>query len=435
LPAGAPFLPLTGGTVTGNVNLWPTGNGQVNIGLNHVYTGAGSASLWTNVTQQGSITDNGTPYSVLTVVQDSVDATGAQGGGLSLIRNAINLEAGARGGRTAFGIDFRQNGATNINAIGQYYVALSAYATASYSAGGTSGAPLGILFGAVDSALLRTGATFWDGVCGYELDVGAQSGASVAYKQGMKVVLWNTDAVAGSQGADFCYSMNAMSGFTGPGWNVGYCFGSPDGVWPINPTSGTLIGTVPTALGGVAYAAMHGVDFSAVTFSQDAFKSNNFRVDGAGNIASGQLFATGGTLSGGLHFGATVAPGGPTDLSRHIELYGGGYAGFSITSNQMNYVISAAGGAHVFYVGGATPGYVGSDGINNMAIGHTYVAAGSFTQVTVGSTTGPTWTTGSGVPSSTQPVGSLYSRVSTWAAGATLYVSKGAGAWTAVASV
>jgi parallel beta-helix repeat protein len=55
--------------------------------------------------------------------------------------------------------------------------------------------------------------------------------------------------------------------------------------------------------------------------------------------------------------------------------------------------------------------------------------------VRCGGATGPSWTTGSAVPSSVQPVGSLYSRVSTWSAGATLYVSKGAGAWTAVASV
>jgi hypothetical protein len=159
-------------------------------------------------------------------------------------------------------------------------------------------------------------------------------------------------------------------------------------------------------------------------------------VSGAGfaTLLSSYLPLAGGTLSGGLHFGATVAPGGPTDLSRHIELYGGGYAGLSITSNQLNYVISAGGGTHVFYVGGSTPGYVGSDGLNNMAIGNTYVAPGSFTQVKVGSTTGPTWTTGSGVPSSTQPVGSLYSRVG-GAVGATLYVSRGAGTWAAVAGV
>jgi hypothetical protein len=47
---------------------------------------------------------------------------------------------------------------------------------------------------------------------------------------------------------------------------------------------------------------------------------------------------------------------------------------------------------------------------------------------------GPTWTTGTAAPSSTQPVGSLYSRVG-GAVGATLYVSRGGGTWAAVAGV
>jgi hypothetical protein len=52
----------------------------------------------------------------------------------------------------------------------------------------------------------------------------------------------------------------------------------------------------------------------------------------------------------------------------------------------------------------------------------------------IGSSSGPTWTTGSAAPSSIQPVGSLYSRIG-GALGATLYVSRGAGTWAAVAGV
>lgn len=47
---------------------------------------------------------------------------------------------------------------------------------------------------------------------------------------------------------------------------------------------------------------------------------------------------------------------------------------------------------------------------------------------------GPTWTTGAGAPSGTQPVGSIYSNTS-GAAGARLYVSAGGGTWTAIAGV
>jgi hypothetical protein len=49
-------------------------------------------------------------------------------------------------------------------------------------------------------------------------------------------------------------------------------------------------------------------------------------------------------------------------------------------------------------------------------------------------TAGPTITSGIGVPSSTQPKGSLYMRTG-GAVGSTLYVSQGAGTWNAVAGV
>jgi hypothetical protein len=51
-----------------------------------------------------------------------------------------------------------------------------------------------------------------------------------------------------------------------------------------------------------------------------------------------------------------------------------------------------------------------------------------------GATASPDWTSGSGAPGATKPVGSLYSRVG-GAVGATLYVSRGAGVWAAVAGV
>jgi hypothetical protein len=51
-----------------------------------------------------------------------------------------------------------------------------------------------------------------------------------------------------------------------------------------------------------------------------------------------------------------------------------------------------------------------------------------------GATASPDWTSGAGAPAATKPVGSLYSRVG-GAVGATLYVSRGAGVWAAVAGV
>jgi hypothetical protein len=48
--------------------------------------------------------------------------------------------------------------------------------------------------------------------------------------------------------------------------------------------------------------------------------------------------------------------------------------------------------------------------------------------------TAPSWTHGTGAPTATQPLGSLYSR-DDGGVGSTLYVSRGSGTWNAVAGV
>jgi hypothetical protein len=57
-----------------------------------------------------------------------------------------------------------------------------------------------------------------------------------------------------------------------------------------------------------------------------------------------------------------------------------------------------------------------------------------FVSYRSGTASGPTWTSGTGAPASTQPLGSLYSRTD-GTVGATLYVSRGAGTWLPVAAV
>jgi|SRR5882672_11052521 len=51
-----------------------------------------------------------------------------------------------------------------------------------------------------------------------------------------------------------------------------------------------------------------------------------------------------------------------------------------------------------------------------------------------GATANPEWTSGAGVPIAVKPVGSLYSNT-TGGVGTTLYVSRGAGTWLAIAGV
>ena len=64
----------------------------------------------------------------------------------------------------------------------------------------------------------------------------------------------------------------------------------------------------------------------------------------AGDAA--RLPLAGGTMSGGVHFGSAVAPGGTADLSRHLDLNGGTF-GFSITSARLNMVVPAGSSAWI----------------------------------------------------------------------------------------
>lgn len=76
-----------------------------------------------------------------------------------------------------------------------------------------------------------------------------------------------------------------------------------------------------------------------------------------------------------------------------------------------------------------------ASGLVTIPLANLIVGVGVFAQSFILTGGGaPTWTQGSGVPASTQPKGSLYSRTG-GGVGSTLYVSQGAGTWNAVAAV
>jgi hypothetical protein len=148
-----------------------------------------------------------------------------------------------------------------------------------------------------------------------------------------------------------------------------------------------------------------------------------------GMTASGGV--TGHVACGGVSLGSQLVSG-RNDFSKHLAIYGNTYGINQLTSGNMNIGFA---GALEFSQGTSFLGYIDNTGLNYMAIGTAGASTGVFTSVTTGGTpTGPSWTTGSAAPAATAPVGSLYSRVG-GAVGATLYVSRGAGTWAAVAGV
>jgi len=136
------------------------------------------------------------------------------------------------------------------------------------------------------------------------------------------------------------------------------------------------------------------------------------------------------TYGAGVSFGNSVAASN-SDLSRHLSL-GGSVYGINYTSGRMN-IVSAGAVWHVTSAG-VDIGSITATGLNAFPIGATTPAAGTFTTVKTGSTTGPTWTTGTAVPSAAEPIGSLYSKTN-GTVGATLYVRSTGSVWTPIAGV
>jgi hypothetical protein len=444
------FLPITGGTVTGSVTIgadkpncinimggaagqpaqitttgpWaditinPALNGTFHQLMWHQFPSASNAAIlakWDYIMQGTTPAGQSNMAEMHSVNSDVVDATATSG--LSYFNFAGGPGAGAKGGRTGFGMSFIQAAATTMTS-GQFYVAGAFWATASYPSG------TGSLFAKNDSVLLKTGATGWEEVCGYELNIGVQTGASCNYKHGMTIVTWDTDAVTGSGGKDAAFSIAAAAA-SPVGWNYGFAFNTASGYWPMKST-GTMIGTVVGSGGGPAYQAAWGIDFSQVAFSGGLIRGPGFSVSG-----TGQTTTNGVVSNGGIDLGAVDASSG-TDLTRHIALRTG-QSGFNVQGGTLNHV---AQGGHNYYVGGSFMGQIGANGLNYCQIGQAAggESNGAFVKIAVGSATGPTWTTGSAAPAATAPVGSIYSRVG-GAVGATLYVSRGAGAWNPVAGV
>ena len=181
--------------------------------------------------------------------------------------------------------------------LGEYIIAGVLQATANSNAGGTAIATNGSVFGTNVIAQIKTGATYFNTVIGTEIDIVAKE--AVLDKIGLALVPWVGDTTSGSRtDALLVFGRNASSSV---GMDYGAVFGSPLGWWPIKST-GTLIGAPYTENAslppGPAKQAAYGIDFSPVTFSSGAFRSNGFLVDGSGNITTGSSLANYLTLTG-----------------------------------------------------------------------------------------------------------------------------------------
>jgi hypothetical protein len=201
--------------------------------------------------------------------------------------------ASMTGNRTALNTAINQlaqtgNGPSGI--VGNYVASVNT-AYGNFPDNGTascnSGAPQfcrGALFGGTSTVELHTGALYWSGVTGLEVNVNFYAGASAWGKTGIQISGSSTDV---NQGLGYDAGLAFYNqGATGNTWRNGIRFDDLAGTgvahFPISST-GTII-----YAGAASSPVANGIDFSNLSaISGCAFKSpGNFCVDGTGQLTS-----------------------------------------------------------------------------------------------------------------------------------------------------
>lgn len=200
------------------------------------------------------------------------------------------------GGRQGAQVSATLTAPTSASNPNRNYVAGTFIADAQSSDNGTNtgAGAQGAMFSMNPVAKLSAGATNWLELSGGEVDIGMDSTASTKYMIGWSIV---GGYQGGQNGAGTATAMGAgvsVSAVVPQTFDAAYIITDLNSGWPIK-TSGTLqrafiTGSTPTVA--------NGTDWSAVTFSGFAFKSNGFSVNGAGVVhAAGLDLALSGTGS------------------------------------------------------------------------------------------------------------------------------------------
>lgn len=294
-------------------------------GISTSWTGSTSPTGFASVRQ--TISATGTPTSGLAAFNYlAVSSDQINGDNLSNTANALRIDHNMGGGAAKGGrIGIVYNGLVNgtfgdTPANSPQFTAVASWFTANSNIGGianTLAASSGVLFGGYDQVILATGATFWRGVNGREIDVSVQTGANAFYKLGLQVVLLSTDNVqASSPDDDQAITIGGQypQGAAGRGWKTAIGIGRGHGGFSLD-----TLGTVMEAFRGNSGTMLldRGIDLNAITFGTAAFRSAGFQVDGVGTVRVGTGLIT--AVAGGI----TIDALGKAGLAEAATISGG----------------------------------------------------------------------------------------------------------------
>lgn len=325
-PAAFGTAPTITGIGDSGLNLSAQSNKPVKI--------TGGGSVWTGPDVQGFVTSlSGTGTSTGAapnfnniIVNESLDRSIVTTQPVTGVNIQHNYGAGTtKGGRTALNVLLlQQAGANTDTGVDNFYVGASIYMYGRYTQPGSSSTtPLGRLFGLNVNCQIQApfAATNYIQVAGVEVDVGISSGSSATIRSGVAICDLN-GAVQGSR------SDNALW-FYGGGqqWRYGICF-SDSQSWPIDTSVGTMFGAKYGAgrNSTPGMQAKWGIDLHQVIFPATgnpydggAFRSNNFAVDGAGQVCLGSSYLTPGST------GLAIDAKGSVGVSAVIATAGSNY--------------------------------------------------------------------------------------------------------------
>lgn len=151
--------------------------------------------------------------------------------------------------------------------------------TADNGTGLTTSTAAGNMFGLFTQSELLTGAINWFQVCGQATRIAIDASSSALAKSAIQIGSTVSDRTSGTSVDSMIWMVNQNG--SNPGWTTGILFDGSSGIgfWPMK-TTGTFI----KATGGATVSS--GIDFSGVVFTQSAFLSPNFAINGSTGLTS-----------------------------------------------------------------------------------------------------------------------------------------------------
>ena len=254
------------------------------------------------------------------------------------------------GGRTAFLSQFEKLGTTSTSNLNDNYVSSAAFISIESSDGGTGTSPAsaakGGHFAGSWAVYARPAATNLLNICGGEINIFGESGASTRFQSGISIAC--AYAQRGTE-SDAAISISGIANaITHVGYGAGILFSSTNGAQPFASDSTIILAKAgPTNPSGIAPVVSRGIDFSQYNVTNELLK-------GAYTSVSESILTIG--ANSGTN-AAVLSVGGPaTNGSLYVRPRGSGAVQVQSPDGAVDWMLVAATitriGANLFMIGG-----------------------------------------------------------------------------------